>query len=90
LAGHPNHLQPTSFDMSEAQIRSGNHAYFRTGFSSNIKSLILMKDLTMTNYNSHNYHVMVTVFLSIMIRAIVPKYVKMVITWMCYFFGRIT
>jgi hypothetical protein len=61
-----------------------------TGFSSNIKSLVSMKDLTMTNYNSHDYHVMLIVFLSIVIRAIGLEYVKMVITRMCYFFGRIT
>jgi hypothetical protein len=61
-----------------------------TGFSSNIKSLVLMKDLTMTNYNSHDCHVMLTIFLSIVIRAIGPEYAKMVITRMCYFFGHIT
>jgi hypothetical protein len=43
-----------------------------TGFSSNIKSLVSMKDLIMTNYNSHDYHVMLTVFLPIVIRAIGP------------------
>jgi hypothetical protein len=43
-----------------------------TGFSSNIKSLVSMKDLTMTNYNSHDYHVMLTVSLLIVIRAIGP------------------
>jgi hypothetical protein len=36
-----------------------------TGFSSNIKSLISMKDLTVTGYNSHDCHVMLTVFLPI-------------------------
>lgn len=61
-----------------------------TGFSSNIKSLVSMKDLTMTNYNSHDCHVMLTVFLPIVIRAIRPEYVKMVITQMSYFFNRIT
>jgi hypothetical protein len=61
-----------------------------TGFSSNIKSLVSMKDLTMTNYNSHDCHIMLTVFLSIVIRAIGPEYVKMVITRMSYFFNRIT
>jgi hypothetical protein len=60
------------------------------GFSSNIKSLVSMKDLTMTNYNSHNCHVMLTMFLPIVIRAICPDYIKMVITWMSYFFNRIT
>jgi hypothetical protein len=49
-----------------------------------------MKDLTITNYNSHDCHVMLMMFLLIVIRAIGPEYVKMVITRMCYFFGRIT
>ena len=61
-----------------------------TGFSSNIKSLVSMKDLIMTGYNSHDCHVMLTVFLPIAIRAIRPEYVKMVITRMSYFFNRIT
>ena len=61
-----------------------------TGFSSNIKSLVSMKDLIMTGYNSHDCHIMLTVFLPIAIRAIRPEYVKMVITWMSYFFNRIT
>jgi hypothetical protein len=61
-----------------------------TGFSSNIKSLVSMKDLTMTNYNSHDCHIMLTVFLPIVIGAIGPEYVKMGITRMCYFFGHIT
>ena len=61
-----------------------------TGFSSNIKSLVSMKDLTMTNYNSHDCHVMLTMFLPIVIRAIGPEFMKMVITRMCYFFNRIT
>jgi hypothetical protein len=61
-----------------------------TGFSSNIKSLVSMKDPTMTNYNSHYYRVMLMLFLPIVIRAIGPEYVKMVITQMSYFFNRIT
>ena len=60
------------------------------GFSSNINSLVSMKDLTMANYNSHDCHVMLTVFLPIVIRAIGPEYVKMVITRKSYFFNRIT
>ena len=48
-----------------------------TGFSSNIKSLVSMKDLSLINYNSHDYHVMLTVFVPIVIRAIGQEYVKM-------------
>ena len=61
-----------------------------TGFSSNIKSLVSMKDLTLTSFNTHDCHVMLTVFLPIVIRAIGPEYVKMVITHMSYFFNYIT
>jgi hypothetical protein len=61
-----------------------------TGFSLNIKSLVSMKDLTVTNLNSHDCHAMLTVFLPIVIRAISPEYVNMVITRMSYFFNNIT
>jgi hypothetical protein len=60
------------------------------GFSSNIKSLVSMKDLTMTHFNIHDCHVMLMVFLLIVIGVISPEYVKMVITHMSYFFNRIT
>jgi len=49
-----------------------------------------MKDLTLTNYNSHDCHVMLMVFLPIVIVAIGPEYVKMVITRMSYFYNYIT
>jgi hypothetical protein len=61
-----------------------------TGFSSNIKSLVSMKDLTITSFNAHDCHVMLTVFLPIVIRAIQLEYVKMVITRLGYFFNFIT
>ena len=49
-----------------------------------------MKDLTLTSFNAHDCHIMLTVFLPIVIRAIGPDYVKMVITCMSYFFNCIT
>ena len=58
-----------------------------TGFSSNIKILVSMKDLTLTSFNAHDCHIMLTVFLPIVIRAIGPEYVKMVITCLAYFFN---
>jgi hypothetical protein len=57
-----------------------------TGFSSNIWSLVAFKDMTLTSYNSHDYHVMITIFLATAIRAVKPVFLKMVITRMCYFF----
>ena len=61
-----------------------------TGFCSNIKSLVSMKDLTLNSFNAHDCHVMLTVFLPIVIKAIEPEYVKMVITRLGYFFNFIT
>ena len=61
-----------------------------TGFSSNIKSLVSMKDFTLTSFNAHDCHIMLMMFLPIVIRAIGPEYVKMVITGLGYFFNWIT
>ena len=61
-----------------------------TSFSSNIKSLVSMKDLALTSFNAHDCHVMLIVFLPIVIRAIGPEYMKMAITRMSYFFNCIT
>jgi hypothetical protein len=49
-----------------------------------------MKDLTLTNYNSHDCHVMLTTFLHIAIRAINPVWIKVAVTRLCYFFNRIS
>jgi hypothetical protein len=61
-----------------------------SGFCSNIKSLVSMNGLTLTNYNSHDCHVMLTTFLPIAIRAIKPMFVKMAITRLCYLFNKIS
>ena len=49
-----------------------------------------MKDLTLTSFNAHDCHIMLTVFLPIVIMEIGPEYVKMVITRLDYFFNWIT
>jgi len=49
-----------------------------------------MKDLTLTNYNSHDCHVMLTSFLPIAKRAINPVFLKIAITRLCYFFNKVT
>jgi hypothetical protein len=61
-----------------------------TCFSSNISKLVSMSDLSMFGYNSHDCHVMMMVFLTIVIRAIKPVHVKVLITCLCYFFNIIS
>jgi hypothetical protein len=59
-------------------------------FCSSIQSIVSMKDLTVTNYNSNDCYVMLTTFLPIAIRAINPMFLKMAITKLCYFFNMIS
>nr|CAD39322.2 OSJNBb0080H08.14 [Oryza sativa Japonica Group] len=61
-----------------------------TGFTSNIRKLVSMKDLTISGYNAHDCHRLLTVFLPIAIRAVKPVHTKVVITKLCYFFNRIS
>ena len=56
----------------------------------NVKKLVSMKDLSITHCKAHDCHVMLTVFLPIVIRAIKPEFLKMTITRMCYFFSKIS
>jgi hypothetical protein len=58
-----------------------------TGFKSNITKLVSVKDLSMSNYNSQDYHMMMMVFLATAIRAIKLMHIKVLITRLCYFFN---
>ena len=49
-----------------------------------------MKDLSIKNFKAHDCRVMLTVFLSIAIRAIKPEFLKIAITRTCYFFTKIS
>jgi hypothetical protein len=77
-------------EEKQAICKSFQEVKIHTGFSSNIRKLVSMKDLQLTNHNSHDCHMMMTVFLPIAIRAIKPVYMRMVITRMCYFFNMIS
>src|SRR6266540_294439 len=59
------------------------------GYSSNIKNLVLMKDLKLVGLKSHDYHVMMTQMLPIAIRGVKPDNVKLVLTQLCHFFNTI-
>lgn len=81
-------LPPTSYNLTldekKAVCQSLRGIRVPSRFSSNIKKLVSMivsmKDLSLSDYNCHDYHVMLTLFLPIAIRGIKHVYVKMVIT----------
>ena len=59
------------------------------GYSSNVKSLVSMKDLKLVGLKSHDCHVLMQQFLPIAIRDVLPKNVRQVITRLCLFFNGI-
>lgn len=63
---------------------------FPTGFSANVRKLVSLKDLTISGYNAHDCHKMLTAFLPIAIRAVKPVHTQLVITKICYFFNRVS
>ena len=59
------------------------------GYSSNIKSLVSMEDLKLMGLKSHDCHVLMQDLLPVVIRGILPKNVRQVITRVCLFFNAI-
>jgi len=56
-------------------------------YSSNIKSLVSMKDLKLIVLKSHDCHVLMQDLILVAIRGILPKSVRQVITRLCLFFN---
>nr|ABB47202.2 transposon protein, putative, CACTA, En/Spm sub-class [Oryza sativa Japonica Group] len=88
------YLPPAYFtltpDEKKAFFKSLCDVKVPIGFSSNIRRLVSMKDLSVSGYNSHDCHVLLTVFLAVAIRAIQREHLKIAITKMCYFFNAIS
>ena len=86
-------LPPASYnlkrDEKKAMCESLRGIRVPSRFTSNIRKLVSMKDLSLHGYNCQDCHVLLTLFLPIAIRAIKPIYIRMVITQLCYFFSRI-
>jgi len=59
------------------------------GYSSNIKSLLQLKDLKLVGLKSHDCHVLVQQLLLVAIRDILPNKVRLAITHLCFFFNAI-
>ncbi|XP_074321844.1 uncharacterized protein LOC141659024 [Apium graveolens] len=60
-----------------------------SGYSSNPKNLVSMKDLKLLGLKSHDCHVLMQHLLPVTIRGILPRHVRVVITKLCFFFNAI-
>ena len=65
------------------------HVKVPQGYSSNIKSLVQLKDLKLVGLKSHDCHVLMQQLLSVAIRDILPNKVRLAITRLCFFFNAI-
>jgi hypothetical protein len=87
-------LPPTSYTLTAEEKKAFCQCLrgvrVPTGFSSNISKLVSMNDLSMYGYNSHDGHVMMMVFLTIVIWVIKPVHVKVIIAYLCYFFNTVS
>jgi hypothetical protein len=61
-----------------------------TGFSSNIKEIVNMKDKIFQNLKSHDCHVLMTQLLLVALRGILPKNVRLAIVKVCAFLNAIS
>ena len=59
------------------------------GYSSNIKSLVSVKDFKLVGLKSHYCHVLMQQLLSMVLCGILPEKVRVVITHLCFFFNTI-
>ncbi|XP_027364518.1 uncharacterized protein LOC113871621 [Abrus precatorius] len=59
------------------------------GYSSNIKSLVSLKDLKLKGLKSHDCQILLENLIPVAIRSILPKKVRMAITKLCFFFKAI-
>jgi hypothetical protein len=87
---HPGQFQGRA---SYALTKEGKEIFFEvlfsikvpTGFSSNIKGIINMKDKKFQNLNSHDCHVLMTQLLPVGLRGILPENVRLAIVKVCAF-----
>ncbi|XP_019197730.1 PREDICTED: uncharacterized protein LOC109191558 [Ipomoea nil] len=93
-SGKMAYLPPACYTLSKKEKTSFcsclNGVKVPSGYSSNIKKLVSMKDLKLVGMKSHDCHVLMQHMLPIAIRGILPNHVRQAITKLCYFFNVIS
>lgn len=93
-SGKRAYLPPACYTLSKKEKTSFcsclNGVKVPSGYSSNIKKLVSMKDLKLIGMKSHDCHVLMQHMLPVAIRGILPNHVRQAITKLCYFFNAIS
>ena len=88
------YLRPASFTLSKEEKSSMfeclNSIKVPSGYSSNIKGIINMKEKKFTNLKSHDCHVLMTQLLPVILRGVLPVNVQKTIVKLCAFLNAIS
>ncbi|XP_031097902.1 uncharacterized protein LOC116002032 isoform X2 [Ipomoea triloba] len=83
-SGKLTYLPPACYTMSKKEKTSFcgclNDVKVPSGYSSNIKELVSMKDLKLVGMKSHDCHILMQHLLPVAIRDVLPKHVDVVVT----------
>ncbi|XP_073129688.1 uncharacterized protein [Henckelia pumila] len=84
-------LPAACYTLSKAEKRklcnSLSETKVPTGYSSNVKNLVSMKDMKLVGLKSHDYHTLMQQLLPVAIHGVLPKHVRDAITRFCGFFN---
>lgn len=91
--GKRTYLPPACYTLSKKEktilCECLNGIKVPHGYSSNVRSIVSMKDLKLIGMKSHDCHVLIQQFLPVAIRSILPKNVRYAIIKLCMFFKKI-
>ena len=91
--GRRTYLPPACHTMSTKENIFFCHCFKNLkvpqGYSSNIKSLVLVNDLKLVGLKCHDFHVLMQQQLLVAVRGILPEEVSLAITRLCFFFNAI-
>ena len=89
-----HYLRPASYTLSKEEKQNMfdclNNIKVPSGYSSNIRGRLNMKEKKFTNLKSHDYHVLMTQLLPVALRGILPKNVRLAIVKLCAFLNEIS
>jgi hypothetical protein len=92
---HPGQFQgPSSYALTKEEKEIFFEVLFGikvpTGFSSNIKGIVNLKDKKIQNLKSHDCHVLMTQLLSVALRGILPENIRLAVVKVCAFLNAIS
>ncbi|XP_056688370.1 uncharacterized protein [Spinacia oleracea] len=91
--GKRYYLPPACYTLSKKEKKvlceSLHNVKVPSGYSSNIRNLVSLKDLKLVGLKSHDCHTLMQEILPIAIRSILPKQVRQAIIRLCLFFKAI-